>query len=299
MAPCKSTLMTASAVAAVMAAPFAFVQSPAATSALRGAEMNKAVLKEAASEQPPMAGIVGPSIAGAAVVTAAISSLSTRQARKTVALRALPKPAAGKPATAGLAADDAPVTPLPPQFNPALEMGAGLGGGAIGFFDPLDFCGQTGADKSEVEFRKLRSSELKHGRVAMMASVGAVGQHFVRFPGFENCKGTFGAALSPAGTLGFFTIFAACSVLELAWRERPDSRWAGDYNDPFDQMDKWNIDEMREKEINNGRMAMISCLAIWIAEVVSGKDAMEQFGFPAYGEVVEAAAPVVAAAATQ
>lgn len=287
--------MTASSVAAVMAAPFAFVQSPAATSALRGAEMNKAVLKEAASEQPPMAGIVGPSIAGAAVVTAAISSLSTRQARKAVALRALPKPAAGKPATAGLVADDAPVTSLPPQFNPALEMGAGLGGGAIGFFDPLDFCGQTGADKSEAEFRKLRSAELKHGRVAMMASVGAVGQHFVRFPGFENCKGTFGAVLSPAGTLGFFTLFAACSMLELAWRERPDSRWAGDYNDPFDQMDKWNIDEMREKEINNGRMAMISCLAIWLAEVASGKDAMEQFGFPAYGEVEQ----VVAAAASQ
>merc|ERR1719164_405752 len=110
----------------------------------------------------------------------------------------------------------------------------------------------------------------------MMASVGAVFQHFVKFPGFENVKGTFGALTQPAGFLGFFCIFASCSILELAWRERPNSRWAGDYNDPFGL--KMYDDEMRNKEVNNGRMAMISCLGIWLAEVASGKDAMEQFG---------------------
>merc|ERR1719222_1659892 len=42
----------------------------------------------------------------------------------------------------------------------------------VGFFDPLGFT-SVGDEKG---FRKLRASELKHGRVAMMASIGLVGQ---------------------------------------------------------------------------------------------------------------------------
>jgi len=186
-------------------------------------------------------------------VGAAVTSVSNRHRRK-----ALMK------AEAGTAA------PAPPVFDPSKEMG--IGPAPIGFFDPLGFS----KDKDEKGFRELRCAELKHGRVAMMASVGAVFQHFVKFPGFENVKGTFGAVLQPAGTLGFVGIFVLSSVLELAWREDPNSKWAGDYGDPL----KVNMmsEEMRNKEVNNGRMAMISCLAIWLAEVVSGKDAMEQFG---------------------
>ncbi|CAE7763160.1 unnamed protein product, partial [Symbiodinium sp. CCMP2456] len=36
--------------------------------------------------------------------------------------------------------------------------------------------------------------------------------------------------------------------------------------------------EMRMKELNNGRMAMISVLGIFAAEMATGKDAMQQFG---------------------
>ena len=37
-------------------------------------------------------------------------------------------------------------------------------------------------------------------------------------------------------------------------------------------------DEMRMNELNNGRMAMISVLGIFAAEMATGKDAIQQFG---------------------
>ena len=36
--------------------------------------------------------------------------------------------------------------------------------------------------------------------------------------------------------------------------------------------------EMRNKELSNGRMAMLSVLGIFAAEFATGKDAFEQFG---------------------
>ena len=36
--------------------------------------------------------------------------------------------------------------------------------------------------------------------------------------------------------------------------------------------------EMREREINNGRFAMFAAIGIIVAELYTGKDAIEQFG---------------------
>lgn len=164
-------------------------------------------------------------------------------------------------------ADD--VAPPPPPFNPAKEVGALA---PVGFFDPLGFC-KVG---DEAGFRKLRAAEIKHGRVAMMASIGAVVQHFVRFPGFEKAHGTFGAMATGEGVLGFVPVFAACGMLELAWQEK-ENREPGNFGDPFGL--NMYTEDMRNKELSNGRMAMFSVLGIWAAEMATGKDAIEQFGF--------------------
>ena len=68
-------------------------------------------------------------------------------------------------------------------------------------------------------------------------------------------------------------LFAA--ILEGAWREEP-SKEPGNFGDPFGL--NMYTEDMRSKEINNGRMAMISMLGIFAAEVATGKDAIEQFG---------------------
>merc|ERR1719210_1568679 len=108
--------------------------------------------------QPPLTGFV---LAGAGVAALA---LRTGTSGKQAARRA-----------AG-AASAAPKPPPPPPFDPSKQVGATA---PLSFFDPLGFA-KSGDEEG---FRILREAELKHGRVAMMASVGLVGQHFLRLPG--------------------------------------------------------------------------------------------------------------------
>jgi len=165
--------------------------------------------------------------------------------------------------------------PPPPPFSPADQIGAGE---PLGYFDPLGFC-KVG---DEDGFRTLRAAEINHGRVAMMASIGALGQHYIRVPGFESAKGTFGVVLSGEGVLGLAVLFVGSGILELAWRENP-TKEPGNFGDPFGL--KMYDEEMRSKEINNGRMAMISVLGIFAAEAATGRDAIAQFGLSAIREV--------------
>ncbi|OLP96212.1 Caroteno-chlorophyll a-c-binding protein [Symbiodinium microadriaticum] len=95
--------------------------------------------------------------------------------------------------------------PEPPLFQPSEQFGATE---PVGFFDPLGFT-KVGDEKG---FRKLRVSEIKHGRVAMMASIGLVAQHFVKFPFFENAPAGFSIMDKGEGVLGFFGIFLARSL---------------------------------------------------------------------------------------
>jgi hypothetical protein len=166
------------------------------------------------------------------------------------------------------ASPKAEAPPPPPPFDPAGQIGAMA---PLGYFDPLGYC-QVGDEEG---FRQFRASELKHGRLAMMASVGAVAQHFVKFPIFSDVKGTFAAGASPEGVLYSFPLAMAIAVAEFAWVEGPDKE-PGNFGDPLGL--GMYTTEMRNKELNNGRMAMISCLGIFAAEMATGKDAMQQFG---------------------
>jgi len=143
----------------------------------------------------------------------------------------------------------------------------------LGFFDPLGFA-KVGDEKG---FRKLRAAELKHGRVAMMASVGLLGQHWLRFPGFDAAPSGLGALNSAEGVAGsVLMLLPVTAIMELAWREDA-SREPGNFGDPFGV--KMYNDEMRTKEISNGRFAMICVVGILAAELATGKDAIQQFGF--------------------
>merc|ERR1719309_1465540 len=162
---------------------------------------------------------------------------------------------------------DAP--PPPPPFNPTTQIGAM---DPLGFFDPAGF--SKVGDKDG--FRNLRSAELKHGRVAMMAALGAVAQHFIKFPGFEGVPTGLRAVVTPPGMYGFAALFALAGVLELTlWTQDP-AKEAGDFGDPLGLGMYDN--EMRAREINNGRFAMFAALGIISAELLTGKDAVQQLG---------------------
>ncbi|OLP83973.1 Fucoxanthin-chlorophyll a-c binding protein F, chloroplastic [Symbiodinium microadriaticum] len=157
----------------------------------------------------------------------------------------------------------------PPPFDPAQQVGALP---PLGFFDPAGFS-KVG---DEVGFKNLRAAEIKHGRVAMMAALGGVVQHYVKFPGFDSVPAGMGAVTTAPGTYGFVALFLASGAMELAvWTEDP-SKEAGNFGDPAG-LGQYN-EEMRNKELNNGRFAMFAALGIIAADLATGKDAMQQFG---------------------
>ncbi|CAE8646320.1 unnamed protein product [Polarella glacialis] len=149
-------------------------------------------------------------------------------------------------------------------FDPAKQLGAMA---PLGYFDPLGYCSWG----DEEGFRKFRASEIKHGRVCMIASLGLVGQHFA---GDGNVvPGSLGVLLTESGVISIGVIVAASAFLEFSWPENPDKE-PGNFGDPlgFNQY----TPDMRMKELNNGRMAMMSVLGIFVAERATGEDAIQQ-----------------------
>merc|ERR1719502_578915 len=184
-------------------------------------------------------------------------------------------------ASGAAAAKDAPP---PPPFDPSKQVGAMA---PLGFFDPLGF--SKVGDKDG--FRNLRMAELKHGRVAMMAAVGAVAQHYIKFPGFEKVPAGLAAVTTPPGSYGLAALFLLSGVMELAvWTQDPKKE-VGDFGDPVG-LGMYDLD-MRNRELNNGRMAMFAALGIISADLLTGKDGMQQLGLGALGR---ATAPKEAAA---
>merc|ERR1719159_1137082 len=176
-------------------------------------------------------------------------------------------------ASGAVAAEDAPPPP-PPPFDPAKQVGAMA---PLGFFDPLGF--SKVGDKEG--FRNLRAAELKHGRVAMMAAVAAVAQHYVKFPGFETVPSGLSAVTTPLGGGGVVVLLLLSGFMELSvWAQDP-SKEVGDFGDPVG-LGMYDT-EMRNRELNNGRMAMFAALGIISAELLTGKDGMQQLGLGALG----------------
>eukprot|EP00434_Breviolum_minutum_P034575 symbB.v1.2.030607.t1/scaffold3404.1/size57568/1 len=164
-------------------------------------------------------------------------------------------------------AEDEP--PKPPPFDPSKQVGAME---PLGFFDPAGF--SKVGDKEG--FQNLRAAEIKHGRVAMMAALGAVAQHYIKFPGFESVPAGVGAVTTAPGTYGFAALFLLSGAMELAiWTQDPNKE-AGDFGDPAG-LGQYN-EEFRNKELNNGRFAMFAAIGIISADLLTGKDAIQQFG---------------------
>ncbi|CAK9079785.1 unnamed protein product [Durusdinium trenchii] len=161
-----------------------------------------------------------------------------------------------------------------PEFDASKELGVTE---PMGFFDPLSF-----APKDQETFFEYRACEIKHGRVAMMAALGAVTQHFVRLPGFEKTNwgeempSGINAAFNTPGTFGLVVLTLIAGVLEFTlWSEDPKKE-PGNFGDPLG-LGQYTED-MRNRELNNGRFAMVAITGIVVAELVTGKDAVQQLG---------------------
>merc|ERR1711924_90944 len=146
--------------------------------------------------------------------------------------------------------------------------------GPLGFFDPLGFT--TDASEGKVKF--YREVEIKHGRVAMLASVGfLVGEQFhPLWGGNVDVPSVIAYQETPLQTFWPVVVFliAIHEVLSVftfnspfggeLWSIRSDYA-NGDLGwDPLGlkPTDPAELKEMQTKEINNGRLAMIGIVGM-------------------------------------
>jgi hypothetical protein len=147
---------------------------------------------------------------------------------------------------------------------PFLEQPKNLEGyvGNVGF-DPLGF-----SDWFDIKW--LRESELKHGRAAMLATVGFVVQQFVTIPGYTHVDDS-NLGPSVVGTSAMLQIVLGMGFLEF-WSNKGNVTMETMFSDPdrvpgelgFDPMgmSKNKSPEEKEKlqlnELKNGRLAMLA-----------------------------------------
>ena len=173
------------------------------------------------------------------------------------------------------------------RFEPSAYPGVTA---PLGFFDPLGFT----KDVSEKQFRLYREAELKHGRVAMLAVTGVFfGERFpvllghrISGPAVHHFQQTDHVLWAfSANVLGLCAVVETVNILR-GWQSiditLEDSIGVaalrasyenGDLNfDPLDLRPTHPkaLLAVKNKELNNGRLAMLAIAGIVAQELVTG-----------------------------
>lgn len=194
-------------------------------------------------------------------------------------------------------------------FDPRYEIGSmkHLGG----YFDPLNFMRKTNlriAGGEEVEtwqdedrFRQFRTAELKHGRVAMLAALGLLVQPYVRFPDLKDAQNDWSALDSGAGG-AFGVLFLCAGWMELIFWKQDPANAVGDFSKlteelirPFPPLGAPASDDdkrsLKEKELNNGRLAMSAVITNLTLTATTGLSTVDQVDY--FVKPAQAASPVL------
>lgn len=148
----------------------------------------------------------------------------------------------------------------------------------MGFFDPLGFS----QDKDEITFKKIQENEIKHGRIAMLASLGLLVQE--KFHPLIN--GEIGRSIYHwqivnaqhpeilATIIGMISIFEILSIpksYEIVGLDRI-ANLKDDYVPgklAFNLIkDEEKFQNLKTKELNNGRLAMLAILMIVLQQYI-------------------------------
>merc|ERR1711933_503749 len=140
----------------------------------------------------------------------------------------------------------------------------------LGFFDPLGLL----KDADQARFNRLRTVEIKHGRVSQLAFIGhlftQVGIRFADIP-----PGL--AAIGKIPIAGMSQLFFLVGFLELVVWKQQEGSFPGDLSATnffpvgfVGQPSEEDKIELRAKELNQGRAAMMGILALMVHEELNG-----------------------------
>jgi hypothetical protein len=180
-------------------------------------------------------------------------------------------------------------TPKPPKVIKAQEM-AGITA-PLGFWDPLGLS----ADISGGQLLWFREAELKHGRVSMLATLGLlVGEKYHPFFGVGDIPSTM---VFEKSSLNFFwaQLFILAFFLEApalqAWKgiNEMDTEFVpGNLFDlgndplltPLAPKKEADLKNWQNKEINNGRLAMVAFMGMITQEFLTGSQMQDNLFGP-------------------
>merc|ERR1739846_198702 len=145
----------------------------------------------------------------------------------------------------------------------------------VGFWDPVGFTSEGNVE----DFTRRRETEIKHGRVSMLATMGYITPEITgKIPGslspskglaFADIPNGLGA-LSKVPTLGWAQIVAYCAACEISgMSNRSDA--PGDFG--WKLLTSSDPEEKNKKlaaEIANGRLAMMAIIGMFFQDGLTG-----------------------------
>jgi len=148
----------------------------------------------------------------------------------------------------------------------------------VGFFDPLGLAKDGDVDT----FNRRRESELKHGRISMLAAMGYITPELFRLDGLlsPTLKLSFAdvpnglKALSVVPPGGWFQMIMYCAWVEVSGiSERQDINYAKPGNFGFKQITSDDPEVLKKKlnaELANGRLAMMAIIGMFFQDGLTG-----------------------------
>jgi len=134
-------------------------------------------------------------------------------------------------------------------------------------FDPLNL-GNTDA-----KMERYTEVEIKHGRVAMIATVGYFMPENFRFPGCESFENGLGA-FSTIPVEGWVQMIAFIGAHEFILKPREGGMGKYDFGfgtELLDGIDEVELERRQTVERNNGRLAMIAIMGLMVQDAMFGK----------------------------
>merc|ERR1719460_1140783 len=163
----------------------------------------------------------------------------------------------------------------------------------VGFFDPLGLSKDGDADV----FRRRRESEIKHGRISMIAAIGFITTSMgYRFPGFlspstgvkfEDVPNGL-QAISKVPALGWVQWFIFCGLIDFGLYRQDPARAPGDFenggilgvpNASGPMSDAEGRKRKLNSELANGRLAMVAIMGMLFQNGWTGTSGEGMWGF--------------------